>query len=128
MISATTLTRHEDEIQKLARRTRELVLSDSIYRGHALKINFNPPRGGQVVPEFMPLADHEDVMKGLILSEDIHTQFVESVIVPITDSELCRERKIPLKRGVLLHGRRDQERESQKRVSKSHDVLPVRCG
>lgn len=104
VITAVTLKRHEAEIQHLARRTREIVREKSIYRGHALKIDFKPPKGGQIVPEFMPINTSEDVMKGLILSEDTQVQFEESVLVPIMHSQVCRDRNIPLKRGILLEG------------------------
>jgi transitional endoplasmic reticulum ATPase len=103
VLTAKTLKKHEAAIQRLAQRTRELVVTRSIYRGKAVKIDFdndNSPLG--VMPEF--LADTTEESAALVMSASTEKSFRGSVLTPIQNTRVCRDMGIPLRRGILLHG------------------------
>ena len=94
------------KVEKIAATTREMLKSNSIYRGKAVRVTF-PEEGAA----FGPL-DHQpkfiDVStvnrEELVLSQNVEDDIATSLFTPITNTQACRDVKIPLKRGVLLHG------------------------
>lgn len=94
------------KVEKIASMTREMLKTNSIYRGKAVRMTFPAPDEA-----FGPL-DHQpkfiDVSQvnaeELILSRDVEDDITTSLFTPITNTQACRDVKIPLKRGVLLHG------------------------
>lgn len=94
-----------EEIRQLACRTRELLRIDSIYRGKAFRIEFpDDPKEFDLrdCPKFMDtnkIAPNE-----LIFSDDLNTAIWDNLFTPIVYTDVCRERNVPLKRGILLEG------------------------
>ncbi len=96
--------KHMAEIARLANLTRDLVATESIYRGKAVQLQVNDK--GQVdfnkSPKFIDLSRiNEDE---LTFSEEVGAQVENFLWVPIEHTKACRTHKIPLKRGVLLEG------------------------
>lgn len=97
--------REQHILLELAKLTREILRTHSIYRGKALRIQAdgdgtldmsNPPK----------FLDLRGVDGGeLILSKDVAEQINVNILAPIRNTAACRQMKIPLKRGVLLSGR-----------------------
>lgn len=93
--------RHKDEVSQLAQHTRDLVKSDSIYKGKAIRLNFpeednfDPSAG----PKFLDIGNTD-----LIFSDATMRQIETSLFTPIEKTEECRKYKVPLKRGILLEG------------------------
>lgn len=90
---------------KLARRTRELLAERSIYRGKAIRVETNP--SGELdfnnPPTFMDTG--RVAPEELILNREVAAQIDVNIFTPIRHTASVRATKIPLKRGVLLHGR-----------------------
>jgi transitional endoplasmic reticulum ATPase len=91
-------------VNALAKRTREIVKSDSIYRGKAL--NFKTDSKGQVDFDEPPvfLDTRQTKVEELILNEDTHEIVNTSIFNPIRHTDKCRQVKIPLNRSALLEG------------------------
>lgn len=110
-IGGVTRQKSVQAVKDLAALTRELVRTESIYRGHAIRVAF-PARAGddeedekfnpRDCPRFVDtsafLADE------LILSDDIQQAITTSLFTPIEHTQKCRDYEIPLKRGILLEG------------------------
>lgn len=85
----------------------------SIYRGRAVRIswlwqrspdssgetNFNPEHH---CPQFLNLAKTRE--EDLVFSDEVWESINVGLFVPIEKSDVCRELKIPLGRGILLEG------------------------
>lgn len=107
LIAGRLKRKHQGVIAELARRTRELVRTESIYRGTAIKAtfpdlsdeNFDPVRHA---PKF--LKPEEANEEELVFSEEVGRAIQHSVFTPIEKTEQCRKYSIPLKRGILLEG------------------------
>lgn len=102
-LEAKTLKKHEAAIQRLAKRIREIVLERSIYRGKAIKIDFQDddhPLG--VTPTFLP--DTTEESRSLVMTAATERAFRGSVLTPIQNTKTCRDMGIPLRRGILLYG------------------------
>lgn len=98
----------QDKIEKLVGLIKEILRTESIYRGKAVIIdfsNFSPddPRfDAMKAPKFMDLqqVNTED----LILSAQVYEMVKTNLFVPVTHTAACRKAKIPLRRGILLAG------------------------
>lgn len=104
-LTAQVLRKHERAIQQLARRTRELVRSDSIYRGKAIKIRFTDDSGQPVelpYPSFLNVLDA--VPSRLVFSDHVYDSIATNLYTPILRYNELAARGIPFKRGVLLCG------------------------
>lgn len=107
IIGGTIKQRHKKEIADLAQATRDLVKTESIYRGKAIKVafpeldpeDFNPTTHA---PKFLDTASVQE--KELVFSDDVNLLIKDSLFTPIEKTEQCRKYKIPLKRGILLEG------------------------
>lgn len=93
-------------VAKLAALVRKLVAENSIYRGQAIRVNFPDPETEQMDPAQCPkFIDLSGVRpKELIFSESLRHNIETSIMTPIKHTAMCREHKIPLKRGILLSG------------------------
>lgn len=97
--------KHKAEIAALVKDVRTQLSTASIYRGHALRIQFaeDPsqldPRDG---PKFIDTASVN--ADELVFSKDIERIVRTTLFTPIERTEECRKYGVPLKRGVLLEG------------------------
>lgn len=104
-VYANIKRRDEAKIRRLIQRTRELVESESIYRGKAFKLRFTDEHGQQLpmlMPQFINLSKVNP--EELVFSEAVRGAIETNIFTPIENTEKCREFKIPLKRGALLYG------------------------
>jgi transitional endoplasmic reticulum ATPase len=111
MLHAEVRQKHKKEVAEVAELTRKFLKKGSIYRGQAIRVKFN---GGQRdedgnlkfnpndTPKF--LTQDELQAQELIFADDVNAQIETSLFTPIEKTDLCREHKIPLKRGILLEG------------------------
>src|SRR5690606_12165691 len=86
-------------------RVRHLLQTQSIYRGHAIKLRFRDDDGDPIdlpTPEFMDLTDVDETM--LIYSESVQRQVHVNLFTPIERVDDCLHNGIVVKRGVLLAG------------------------
>lgn len=100
--------KHERTINRLLKRTEEIILENSLYRGKALKVpfpevsdpdNINPD---DFSPKFMDLTDVNP--EELVLPRVVADQVETSLFTPMKHTQACRDARVPIKRGVLLFG------------------------
>jgi len=103
-ITGEVAKRHLPEVQRIAALTREIVKTDSIYKGKAVrfrvdgnKLNMDEP------PRFLNLSSVKHTE--LVFTEDLTEHLGTNLFALIEHTEICRKLGIPLKRGVLLEGK-----------------------
>jgi len=96
--------KYKEKIIELARLTREIVKESSIYKGKAIHLKTDDY--GDIDFEEPPTFIKSDEIKTeeLIFSRSIEEQIKTNLFTPIEKTDLCRQYKIPLKRGILLSG------------------------
>lgn len=105
-VGATVKRRWEKTVAEIAKRTREIVATDSIYRGQAIKVNFRDSDGDRksfdpsFAPKFMKLEP-----KHVVYSTETEKLIQNNLFNPVQHTDKCRRERIPLKRGILLEGR-----------------------
>lgn len=103
-IYAETPKKFTEVFQRLARRVRDIIAAGSIYRGKAFKLHIDG--GGNLdwneAPSFLDLRKVDPDQ--LIFSDGLMQQIKTNLFTPIEHAQLCRDNKVPLKRGVLLAG------------------------
>lgn len=106
LIQGRVKKKNAPEIQALAELTRKLVREQSIYKGKAVKLVTNDD--GRLVVDVTSPPRFIDTTKvdarELIFSDVVLEQIDTSLFTPIEHTQVCREQKVPLKRGVLLEG------------------------
>lgn len=96
------------KVKAIIKRAEERLLSDSIYRGKAIRVSWRwlreeePFDISRHAPQFLDLSGADE--KGLVFSEDVADAIEQGLFTPIEQTEACRANGIPLKRGVLLEG------------------------
>lgn len=97
-----------EKVRQLANLTRDLVKTESLYKGRALRVklrnwspddNFDPRQG---CPKFIDTSNIRE--NELILPNNVMRQIDTTLFAPIEHTAMCRTAQVPLKRGVLLHG------------------------
>jgi hypothetical protein len=104
VVHGTIRKRDRHVILELATKTRELLRSQSIYRGKPIRLGVDEDGNLDTSnpPTFM---DVTDISEGDVLFDaDIRSQIDTNILVPIRETARCRAHRIPLKRGVLLEG------------------------
>jgi transitional endoplasmic reticulum ATPase len=98
---------NEQLVHDIATDVRKYLETDSIYRGKAIKVEFNEadadrdnPFDDKFMPKFLPLQKNMVV----ILNDDARARLDVELYNVVRYSADCRQLKIPLKRGVLLEG------------------------
>lgn len=96
--------REEFIILSLVQKAREILARESIYRGKAISlvVDTNGSLDMNTAPSFMDVDNVKET--DLILNDDVRAQVEVSLLTPMKKTELCRQHRIPLKRGVLLSG------------------------
>jgi hypothetical protein len=109
-LTAQVKRRHEKVVADIAARVRELVLSESIYRGQAVKINFRDRDGDRptefsptFAPRFIDLAKYAD--QKIVYASETERMIQTNLFNPVMFTDKCRKNGVPLKRGILLEGR-----------------------
>jgi SpoVK/Ycf46/Vps4 family AAA+-type ATPase len=90
---------------EIAKRAKEIVQEDSIYKGKAIRLLVDKDGDLELTtqPEFFDI-------RGVSENDMIHNRVTQSIIEtsilsPIKHEAACRKHNIPLKRGILLEGR-----------------------
>lgn len=92
---------------EIAEEVRKIVREESVYRGKAIRVDFvdftddgfNPFTHA---PRFLDTTKTR--IEDLIFPETTDRIVKTTLFTPITHTALCREHKVPLKRGILLEG------------------------
>jgi transitional endoplasmic reticulum ATPase len=105
--------RHVREVNKIIRKTEELLQTQSIYKGKAIKLDLswlrNNPQPERVfnpsghAPTFSIPVD-KIVESDLVFPDDVQNDIQLGLFTPIEYAARCRQHGIPMKRGVLLAG------------------------
>lgn len=103
-IKATVDHKDRAVIMNLITETREYLQTNSIYRGKALRLTVDG--GGDldslIEPIFVDLSKIDTY--SLVLNDDVQGLLDVALTTPIRKTDSCRKHRIPLKRGILLHG------------------------
>jgi transitional endoplasmic reticulum ATPase len=109
-LTANVKRRHEKVVAEIAKRIRQLVAEESIYRGQAVKINFRDRDGDRqnsfdptFAPRFIDLAKYAD--QQIVYAAETEHLIQTNLFNPVMHTEKCRKNGVPLKRGILLEGR-----------------------
>jgi transitional endoplasmic reticulum ATPase len=96
------------KIEQLIQLTREVLRTESIYRGKAIRPDFtllsvdDPGFDPMKAPKFMDVSG--TTKENLILSHDISEMVDTNLFVPIENADIARKMGFPLRRGILLAG------------------------
>lgn len=103
-IAGTVSFEDRKVIMDLIAKTREHMAKHSIYRGKALHLRTDNKGNLEklIQPEFINVSGINT--DALILKDDIAGLLDMTLFTPIKKTQACRKHKIPLKRGILLHG------------------------
>jgi hypothetical protein len=90
-------------VDEVAKETQKLLNEDSIYKGQAIKIDFDHIEEGGMPnePEFMDLKNINE--ESVILSDKARSELVP-IFVRIENTENCIKNKLDLKYGALMEG------------------------
>lgn len=107
IIGGVVKKKHAEAIRELADLTETFLKKESIYKGKAIKINFDWMENEDFnvmrdAPQFMDLQGAKE--DELIFGEEVMAALNIGLFTPIEKSDSCRKFQIPLKRGILLHG------------------------
>jgi len=105
VIYAQVPRKNQHVVLELANETRRIVREDSIFQGKPIRLMVDDD--GDLLTEEDPVfIDVSGVESDVLLfDDDIQAQINQSVLVPIRHTARCRELHIPLKRGILVHGK-----------------------
>lgn len=105
VILGTVRKKEQRVIKQIAELTREILKTESIYRGKAVRLKVSSD--GQLKlrgePEFIDTSSAKP--EDLIMSRDIEEQIETSLLTPIKHTQACIDNGIPLNRGILLEGK-----------------------
>lgn len=105
-ITGNVKQKHYHIITELADRTRELVATQSIYRGKAFAIEYNEAGEGEFgemeAPKFLDLTSVKP--SELIFSKELAKAVNDYVFTPILHPNECEKAGVPVKRGICLLG------------------------
>lgn len=90
---------------EIANRAREIMRTDSIYKGKAIRLKVDDEGNLQttVQPEFIQLKHVRET--DMIHTPETSALIQTNIFSPLRHTDACRRHKIPLKRGILLSGR-----------------------
>lgn len=105
IIYGTVRKREQHIIKEIADKTREILKTESIYRGKAvrLRVDSDGDLNLNIPPQFIDTSSAKP--EELIMSREIEEQIETSLLTPIKHTKACVEHGIPLNRGVLLEGK-----------------------
>ena len=104
-IGGEVKNRDKEECARIAHRARDILRTDSIYRGKAIRVSFPEDLEDFDIkncPTFLDTSESKP--DELIFSDELMGEIQANLFAPIRFTAKCREKDIPLKRGVLLHG------------------------
>lgn len=109
-LTANVKRRYEKVVAEIAKRIREIVAAESIYRGQAVKINFRDSDGDRnsefsptFAPRFLDLKKYAG--QEIVYAATTERMIQTNLFNPVLFTQRCRTHGIPLKRGILLEGK-----------------------
>ena len=104
VIRGQVKNRDRSRIVEIAAIAREMIQTNSVYKGKAIKLSVDPD--GDLVlhqqPEFLDLTSvRED---DIVHNDDVADLIRVNMFSPLKNTAACRKHKIPLKRGILMSG------------------------
>lgn len=105
-VSGTIRRKHKEVIHQLIELARDIVKTDSIYKGKAFNIRWKDEDGERIEmpePKFLDLSKVKP--EEVVFSKDVAAGVSTNLFTPIEKSDTCRKLGIPLKRGILLSGK-----------------------
>lgn len=102
VISANVQRKYEAIIRTIAQRTRERVVSHSIYRGKAFRMGYATDGSGMPEVKFLDLSKTRP--EEMVFSADLQMLIEVNLWTPIRYADTVAKLKTPLKRGILLAG------------------------
>lgn len=109
VIGGTVLKKDMPLVEQIVRETQNILRTDSIYKGKAIRVSFEWMREEEDYnplthcPEFFDLTGVDE--NDLILSQEVQEKLANGLFTPIEATEALRKIRVPLKRGVLLAGK-----------------------
>lgn len=108
ILAGETKQRHLPDVERIVAAMKSRLKAASIYKGKAFRLDLSWLREGRSMhpvadaPKFtVPIdANPEELIFPKAVKRDVEL----GLFTPIEKSELCRQHKIPLKRGILLEG------------------------
>jgi transitional endoplasmic reticulum ATPase len=103
--TAIVKRKHEPQMRALFARTKEIALTQSIYKGQAIKLRFRDDDGDPIQlpqPHFLDLSATMETQ--LVLNRDTQAVVDTALFTPLLYPQQCRDTGIPLKRGIMLSG------------------------
>ena len=96
--------KYVEAVAEIAELTRKIVAKESIYRGKPVRLNIDHT-GNLNLSEAPSFVDVSLVNRDeLIFTDALMEQINTNLFTPIIHADVCRNNKIPLKRGVLMEG------------------------
>lgn len=108
ILAGQTKQRHLLQVEEIVANLKNRLKTSSVYKGKAFRLDLSWLREGR---GFHPLADAPKFTvpldanpEELIFPEKVRNDVDLGLFTPIEKSALCRQHRIPLKRGILLEG------------------------
>lgn len=107
-LTATIKNNERGKVDTLMAKAEEILRESSIYRGQAVEVDFEVLSPNNLkfdvarAPKFL---DTDIKEEDIILPESVRSLIETNVWTPIRHTAVCREQKIPLRRGALLAGK-----------------------
>jgi transitional endoplasmic reticulum ATPase len=101
-LGGQVLKKDVPRIAELVQLTRDLLKTESIYQGKAIKFAWDDNEEQAKVPDFIDLSRVRP--DELIFSPDVDDQVTTTIFTPLRRRDWCKELCIPFKRGVCLMG------------------------
>lgn len=107
VISGRAKKKDKAKLKELFTATREIIASESIYKGKAIVASFPNIKD----EDFNPILFQHDFLdtakidpKQLIFPKSVQQMVEDTLFTPLRHTSACRAANIPLKRGILLEG------------------------
>lgn len=108
MLYAEVLRKHESEVKAIGDEVRQEILTNSIYRGKAVKLSFDTessPWDGDTRIANITFMDLNGIDEdSLVYSKHVKDAIFTNLITPLRSRDALKRFGIPFKRGVLLAG------------------------
>lgn len=105
-IHGTFKKKFEEVVARIADETLDILRNDSIYKGHAIRVDLSWVTSGEHPTDPLFLDREVSTIKdeNVLMTKATRTKYNTGVLMRIERSEICKKHAIPLKHGCLLAG------------------------